>query len=79
MNNNKPIPLFRNWTAESSIIKNTSYNIEKKIMTVEFNTTGKYEYYEVPFNIWKLSLMATSIGKFINSNLKGEYLCKQIT
>lgn len=56
-----------------------SKSVKSNVMIVTFNNGGKYAYLDVPENIWKLSLVTTSIGKFINSSIKGKYEFKKLS
>lgn len=69
----KPLQKFKDWTMQSSQIKTTEYNEETKGMIVVFGNGGKYSYAGVSLDDWKLSLITTSIGKFINSTIKPKY------
>lgn len=47
-------------------------------MEVLFLTGKKYRYHTVPKEIWEKALAAESIGKFLNSEIKGKYTYTQI-
>lgn len=47
-------------------------------LTVKFKSDGAiYDYFKVPLNTWKSLLVAPSIGKFINSEIKGKFEYKK--
>lgn len=62
----------------STNVSRTEYNEEKQIMTVEFKNGKRYEYYDVPVNVWTESLATDSIGKFIQLKIKGNYTYKAL-
>lgn len=72
------IQKFKSWITLSSQVKTTSYNEEEKWMIVEFANGGRYRYEGVPLDTWKLSLITTSIGKFINTTIKPNYEVKKL-
>lgn len=57
----------------STQVKRTKYNEEKKILTVEFNNRGVYEYDKVPVELWQELIKCESIGKFLNEKIKGAF------
>lgn len=57
----------------SSQVKEIEYNEPSKEMLVTFLTGVKYVYYDITPEIWKQALEAESIGKFLNSSIKGKF------
>jgi hypothetical protein len=53
----------------SSNLKSASYDTEKEIMTVAFNSGGIYEYSKVPWNKFTKFRMSESQGKYFNENI----------
>lgn len=64
--------------SNSSTIKKMSYNEETKVLTVTFTNDKRYEYYNVPSEVWDLTANVDSIGRFMGSNIKGFYEYKAI-
>ena len=62
----------------SSQVKQIDYKPEEKILEVIFLTGKKYQYLDVPQELWLKALEAESIGKFLNSEVKGKFTYKQI-
>ncbi len=62
----------------SSTIKKMDYNEETKVLTITYMTNKKYEYYNVPAEVWESTASVDSIGRFVGSNIKGIYEYKQV-
>jgi hypothetical protein len=58
---------------QSSNIKHTEYDTETKKMLVEFNNGLKYEYSDVPLQIYTQFRMTESQGKFFSSKISRTY------
>ena len=54
---------------KSSNVKKTEYDTETKIMLVEFNNGLKYEYSDVPHQVYTQFRMSESQGKFFSSKI----------
>jgi len=54
---------------QSSNIKHTEYDTETKKMLVEFNNGIKYEYSDVPHQIYTQFRISESQGKFFSSKI----------
>jgi hypothetical protein len=54
---------------KSSNVKKTEYDTETKKLVVEFNNGLKYEYDDVPHQIYTQFRMAESQGKFFSSKI----------
>jgi len=63
---------------DSTQVKTIWYNEEAKEMEVLFMANKRYVYYNVPLDVWQRAITAESIGKFINSEIKGKYEFKLI-
>lgn len=63
---------------KSSNIKKTEYDTETKKMLVEFNNGLKYEYDDVPHQIYTQFRMSESQGKFLTSKIVKTYKHKKI-
>jgi hypothetical protein len=63
---------------KSSNIKRTEYDTETKKLVVEFNNGFKYEYEEVPHQIYTKFRMAESQGKFFVSDISKTFKYKKV-
>lgn len=63
---------------ESSNLKTTEYDTESKKLVVEFKNGMKYEYDEVPHNVYAQMRLSDSQGKFFNSNISKAYKYKKL-
>ena len=63
---------------KSSNIKKTVYDTETKKMLVEFNSGAKYEYIEVPHQVYTQFRLSESQGKFFNSKISKTYKYRKV-
>ena len=63
---------------QSSNIRKTEYDTETKNLVVEFNNGAKYEYLEVPHQLYTRFRMSESQGKFFNTEISKVYKYKKI-
>jgi hypothetical protein len=63
---------------ESSNLKKTEYDTELKKLVVEFKNGLKYEYDEVPHNIFAQLRLSDSQGKFFNTSIAKTYKYKKL-
>jgi hypothetical protein len=63
---------------ESSNLVKTIYDSETKKMITEFKNGVKYEYDEVPHNIYAQFRLSESQGKYFNSNISKTYKYKKL-
>ena len=63
---------------KSSNIKKTEYDSELKTLMVEFNNGFRYEYEEVPHQIYTRFRMSESQGKFFTSEISKKYKYKKL-
>jgi hypothetical protein len=64
---------------DSAAISKTSYNEETKVLTVEFEKYGTYEYAGVPADVNAALEKAESKGAYFNENIRGKYTDKKIS
>ncbi|MGY4225017.1 hypothetical protein ACVMIH_002378 [Bradyrhizobium sp. USDA 4503] len=57
----------------SSNVAEVGYDPNSRILEVQFKTGAVYQYFDVPQQLYDELWRASSIGGFINSNLKGHY------
>lgn len=63
---------------KSSNLKKTEYDTETKLLITEFNNGQKYEYQNVPHQIYTKFRMAESQGKFFMSEIAKKYTFKKL-
>jgi hypothetical protein len=63
---------------ESSNLKSTEYDTELKKLVVEFKNGIKYEYDEVPHNIYAQFRLSESQGKFFNTQIAKTFKYKKL-
>jgi hypothetical protein len=63
---------------KSSNIKKTEYDTETKKLVVEFNNGLKYEYDDVPHQIYTKFRMSESQGKFFTTEISKAYKYKKL-
>lgn len=63
-----------NWIAvDSSTISRMAYDEARKVLAVEFKNGSRYEYYDLPSNIFNQMKTAGSKGQFLSAYIKGRY------
>ena len=60
-------------TPQSSNVAGFSYNEATQVLTVQFNSGNRYDYYDVPEQIFEGMNSAESKGKYLNAKIKGHY------
>lgn len=60
-------------TPQSSNVASFSYDEAAQVLTVEFNNGSRYDYYDVPENVFEDMKSADSKGKYLNAEIKGHY------
>jgi hypothetical protein len=60
-------------TPESSNLAGFGYDPSSQTLTVQFKNNSKYNYFNVPENVFNEMKNASSKGKFFNQNIKGVY------
>lgn len=63
---------------KSSNIKKTEYDTETKKLVIEFNNGFKYEYDDVPHQIYTKFRMSESQGKFFTTDISKAYKYKKL-
>ena len=63
---------------ESSNIVKTEYDTTTKLLVVEFKNESKYEYENVPHQIYTQFRISESQGKFFNSKISKIYKYKKL-
>jgi hypothetical protein len=63
---------------QSSNLVRTEYDMETKTMITEFKNGSRYEYLEVPHQVYTSFRMSESQGKFFNTDISKKYKFKKI-
>lgn len=63
---------------DSSMLDSVGYDEKKKILEVEFNHGGIYEYYDVEKETFDDLINADSLGRYFINNIKDDYDYSQI-
>jgi len=63
---------------KSSNLKLTDYDVESKKLIVEFNNGLKYEYEDVPHQVFTSLRRSESQGSFFNKNISKNYKYKKL-
>ncbi len=63
---------------QSSNIRKTEYDTESKSLMVEFNNGLKYEYENVPHQLYTQFRLSESQGKFFNSKIAKTFKYKRL-
>ena len=58
---------------ESSNLASVGYDTDNKILEIEFNHGGVYQYFDVPQDVHDELMSADSHGKYFVHNIKDEY------
>ncbi len=62
----------------SSNLRAVGYDPETKILEVEFQSGSLYQYAEVPEEVYRALMNASSHGQYYNQNIKNIYLSTRI-
>jgi hypothetical protein len=57
----------------SATLTAIGYEEQSQTLRVEFTSGAVYEYYDVPAVIHEELMSAASIGRYLGSNIKGQY------
>ncbi len=60
-------------TPQSSNVAGFCYDNTTKVLSVEFNSGSRYDYYDVPLYVYEGMKLADSKGKYLNAEVKGHY------
>ena len=63
---------------QSTNLKKTTYDVESKQLMVEFNNGTKYEYDEVPHEIYTKFRKSESQGKFFITEISKKFKYKKV-
>jgi hypothetical protein len=60
-------------SVRSSNIKSIGYDLDSRILEIEFLSGGIYQYFDVPESVYKELMSAQSHGSFFHQNIKNRY------
>lgn len=65
-------------TPESTCFSRVGYDSRNNVLIVVFRDSGaEYHYYDVPEDVWESFYDSTSLGRYFNSYIKGNYAYKK--
>lgn len=65
-------------SVNSTDISSVGYSPDSRTLEIEFNSGGIYQYFNVPENIYKALMNASSHGKYFNQNIRDIYQFSKI-
>jgi len=65
-------------SVDSSNLKSVGYDVNTKILEIEFRDGSVYQYYEVPLSIYEGLMNASSHGKFFHAYVRNVYRYRRI-
>lgn len=57
----------------SSMIRSVGYDEASRTLEIEFNSGDVYQYFEVPGDVYRQMMSASSLGRFFLSEIRGAY------
>lgn len=61
-------------TPESTCFSRVGYDSRNQVLIVVFRESGaEYHYFDVPEDVWESFYDSTSLGRYFNANIKGNY------
>ena len=65
-------------TPDSTCFSRVGYDSRNNVLIVVFRDSGaEYHYYDVPEDVWESFYDSTSLGRYFNANIKGNYAYKK--
>ncbi|MGS0497609.1 KTSC domain-containing protein [Pseudoalteromonas sp. S1727] len=71
--NQTPFPLFEQHPVNSDAFSHVGYSTINKVLDLKFESGSVYRYYNIPILVWDELYYSTSMGKFFNNNIRGQY------
>ncbi len=62
----------------STNIRSIGYDVDSKILEIEFHAGGVYQYFNVPQTIYSSLMGASSHGSYFHKYIKGKYEYRKI-
>jgi hypothetical protein len=63
----------------SSNVHSIGYDKDTQILEVEYNNGGIYEYSDVPASEYEALMLASSVGSYLHTHIKGKYSYRKIS
>ena len=57
----------------STNVASVGFDATTNVLEVEFNNGIVYQYFDVPELVYQQLMQASSVGQYLNSNIKGTY------
>jgi hypothetical protein len=57
----------------SSVVRQYSYNVPRRLLRIEYVSGNVYEYHNVPAEVYEAMKKSGSKGQFLNKFIKGRY------
>lgn len=65
-------------TPDSTCFSRVGYDARNNMLIVVFRDSGtEYHYFDVPEDVWESFYDSTSLGRYFNANIKGNYAYKK--
>ena len=64
---------MRRQVVSSTNISEIGYDSDRRTLEVAFKSGTVYQYFDVPERIYEDLIRASSIGQYLNTNIKGQY------
>jgi len=62
----------------SSNVASVGYDPVSMTLEVEFRSGGVYQYFDVPESVYQALVGASSVGQYLNANIKNIYRCSRM-
>lgn len=63
----------------SSAVRSIGYNAETQILEVEYLGGGVYQYTNVPASEYEALMSSSSVGKYLQNNIKSAYSARKVS
>ncbi|MBD3329520.1 KTSC domain-containing protein [Candidatus Dojkabacteria bacterium] len=64
---------------QSSNLASVGYDENSNTLEIEFHSSGIYQYFNVPKNVYDGLMSASSHGQYFDQNIKGVYQYKKVS
>ena len=63
---------------DSSNVAEVGYDEDAMVLEVEFHGGKVYQYHGVPVDVHREMMASGSVGRFLNTRIKGQYRCERV-
>gem|GEM_PF-2719742 len=74
----KTVFVMKRIAVNSSVLASIGYQTSKKLLEIEFNSGGIYDYLGVPRSEYEALMHAESHGRYFTSRIRNEYTYKRV-